>query len=125
MQTKVTIDINKFLDAFSIEVDGHHIHPPSWTQSEHDSVSNRPPTSIQPSTSSSTLSSTSTSIFNMDNYRISRQEEAIRWINHQEKRSSIIPRLQPTTAKEYQLLRDAVTSDSGPLQRTYKGTKGI
>jgi hypothetical protein len=28
MQTKVTVDINKFLDAFSIEDDGRSIQPP-------------------------------------------------------------------------------------------------
>ena len=44
MQTKVTIDINKFLEAFSMEADGHCIHSPLWTQSEHNSASIRPHT---------------------------------------------------------------------------------
>ncbi len=127
MQTKVTIDINKFLEAFSIEVDGCRIHPPSWTQNEQNSISIRPHTPIQQA-STSILSLESTSIFDMDDYRASRQAEAIRWINLQERRSSIIARLQPTTAEEYKRLRDAVTSDSGPLRRMGKkqpGTKYI
>ncbi len=127
MQTKVTIDINKFLEAFSIEVDGCRIHPPSWTQSEQNSISIRPHTPIQQTLISSS-SLVPTSIFDMDDYRASRQAEAIRWINLQERRSSIIARLQPTTAEKYQRLRDAVTSDSGPLHRTVKkqpGTKYI
>lgn len=124
MQSKVTIDVNKFLEAFSIEVDGSRIHPPSWTQSAQDSASFRPHAQIQRG-STSNPSSASTNVFDMDSYRTSRQAEAIRWINLQEKRSSIIARLQPTTAEEYQLLRDAVTSDHGPLRRTYKKKTGM
>lgn len=127
MQTKVSIDINKFLGAFSIEVDGRRIHPPSWTQSEHDSSSGLPHTPTQ-QPSSSISSSASTNVFNMDHYRIIRQAEAIRWIDLQERRSSIIARLQPTTAEEYQRLRHAVTSDSPPSHRKVKkqlGMKGI
>jgi hypothetical protein len=33
MQTKVTVNINKFLEAFSIEGDGGRIRPPSWSKS--------------------------------------------------------------------------------------------
>ena len=125
METKVTIDVNKFLEAFSIEVDGSLIHPPLWSQ-EQDPISNGPgPIAPIQQASTSLSSSTSTSNFNMDDYRICRQEEAIRWINLQESRSSIIPRLQPTTALQYQLLRDAVMSDHGPFCRTVKSTKGI
>ena len=101
MQSNVTIDINTFLKAFSIEDNGYRIFPPTWV----------------PQASSSITPSMSTNHFDMDDYRISRQIEAIRWINLQEKRSSIIPRLQPTTAEEYNDLCDAVTSDSGPLRR--------
>jgi hypothetical protein len=126
MQTKVTIDINKFLEAFSIEVDGHHVHPPSWTEREQDSStssSNQSHAQIQQTTS--IPSPGSTRILDIDNYRISRQAEAIRWINLQERRSSIIPLSQPTTAEDYQRLRIAVTSDSGPFRRTIKSAKGI
>ena len=120
MQTQVTMDINKFLEAFSIQVDGCRIQPPSWTQSQQDSASTRPHTTIgQASTS------IGTNFFDMDNYRTSRQGEAIRWINLQERRSSIISRLQPTTAEEYQSLRDAVTSDGGPLRRKVKKASGM
>jgi hypothetical protein len=118
MQTKVTIDINKFLEAFSIEVDGHRLHPPLWTQSDHDSASIRPNRPIPPASTSTTR------VFNMDDYRTSRQAEAICWINLQEKRSSIIDRLQPITADEYQRLRDAVMAESGPLRRTAKKQPG-
>ena len=106
MQTKVTIDINKFLEAFSMEADGHCIHSPLWTQSEHNSASIRPHT---PMVQSNLSSSMSTCNLDMDDYHTSHQAEAICWINLQEKRSC----LQPTTAEEYQHLREAVTSDSG------------
>ena len=125
MQSNVKIDINKFLQAFSIEVDGHHVHPPSWTEREQDSVtssSNQSHAQIQQMTSTSTPPSTN--FLNIDNYCVSRQAEAIRWINLQERRSSIISRVQPTTAEQYQHLRDNVTLDSGPFRRTAKATKG-
>jgi hypothetical protein len=123
MQSKVSIDINKFLEAFSIEDDdGHRIHPPLWMESEWNSISTKPCKPMSQALTSIS-SSTSTTILNMDNYRISRQAEAIRWINLQEKRSSIIPRLQPTTTEEYHFLRNAVRSDSGPLRRKVKKVK--
>lgn len=53
----------------------------------------------------------------MDDYRRCRQAEAIRWINLQEKRASIMARLQPITPAEYQRRRDDVKSKSGPLRR--------
>lgn len=99
MQPNVKIDMNAFLQAFSIEKDdGSCIRPRylSWTDEP---------------------ASTSTRILNMDDYRAARQAEAIKWIDLQERRSSIIPRLQPTTEEEYKDRRDAVTSDSGPLRR--------
>jgi hypothetical protein len=126
MQTKVNIDINKFLEAFSIEVDGSSFHPSSWTLSEQDSTSFGPHSQIrQASTSNLSSQAASTNILNMDNYRTSRQAEAIRWIDLQERRSSIISRLQPTTAEEYQHLRDAVTSENAPIGRTVKKKTGM
>ena len=127
MPTKVTIDINKFLEAFSIEVDGHRIRPPSWKEKEDNSAtsSSDDQSRAQIQQSTSTSSPVSTNFLDIDDYRASRQAEAIRWINLQERRSSIIARSQPTTAEEYQLLRIAVTSDRGPLCRTAKGIKGI
>jgi hypothetical protein len=121
MQTKVDIDVNMFLGSFSIDVNGSRIHPPSWTTSEHNSGAIIQPQPI-PQASTSTLANTN---FNMEDYRICRQEEAVRWINLQERRSSIMARLQPTTAEEYQILRDAVTSESGPLRRTVKKQPGM
>ena len=97
-----------------MEADGHCIHPPLWTQSKHNSVSIRPHT---PMVQSNLSSSVSTCNLDMDDYHTSHQAEAIHWINLQEKRSSIISHLQPTTAEEYQHLREAVRSDSGPLSR--------
>jgi len=124
MQTRVTIDVNKFLGAFSIEVNGSRIHPPSWTTSEHNLNEIAPPMPIlQASTSNSSILPGIN--FDMDDYRACRQKEAIRWINLQEKRSSIIARLQPTTVEEYQNLRDAVTLESGPLRRTVKKQPGM
>ena len=124
MQTKVTIDINKFMEAFSIDVDTSHFHPPSWTLSNPNSGSdlNMPQPPIRPNSSS--ISSSSSTILDMDFYRTSRQAEAIRWINLQEKRSSIMARLQPTTSDDYQHLRDSVTSDKGPLRRTFRKQPG-
>src|SRR5271168_3590995 len=37
MQTPVTIDVNKFLEAFSIKAEGQVIHPPSCIAGEEDS----------------------------------------------------------------------------------------
>ena len=111
MPHNVTIDINKFLGAFSIEVDGQHIRPPSWIQNENNSVT------VVPSASTS---STSPSVFNMDHYCRYRQAEALRWIDLQEKRASIIARLQPTSTEEYQKLRDAIMSETEPLRRKPK-----
>jgi hypothetical protein len=95
MQTEVTIDINKFLEAFSIEGEDGRIRPPSWTKTEGNSVL------IKPNTTSSISPESS---FNMDDYRQCRLAEALRWIDLQEKRASIIARLQPVSAEEYQKL---------------------
>lgn len=119
MQTKVTVDINKFLEAFSIEGDGGSIRPPSWTKSEGDSVAIAPyalslPTPLQND------SLAIPSPFNMDDYRRCRQAEALRWIDLQEKRSSIIARLRPVSAEEYQKLRNAILSEHGQLLRKQK-----
>lgn len=109
MQTPVTIDVNKFLESFSIKGDGGDIHPPSWIAGEDNSVTFSPATAVQTS-----------SAFTMDDYIRCRQVEAIRWIDLQEKRASIIPRIQPVTAEEYQRHRDAVNSESGPFRRKGK-----
>ena len=119
MPMEVTIDINKFLGAFSTVADGRRIQPPSWHQSENGSVTIRPSGPIA-LTSLSESSTPSPAIFNMDDYRRSRQSEALRWIDLQEKRASIIARLQPRLAEDYQKLRTAVTSEAGPLRRTSK-----
>lgn len=114
MHSKVKIDVNVFLSAFSIETEDGLVHPPSWIpcEDEDDFVE------ILPNPPS--LSSTSTTdAFDMSDYSKYRQAEAIRWIDLREKRASIIPRMQPVTAEEYQKLRDAVLSESGPLQRTF------
>lgn len=109
-----------------MEADGTRIHPSSWTLSEQDSASFGPHSQIrQASTSNLSSQAMSTNILNMDNYRTSRQAEAIRWIDLQERRSSIISRLQPTTAEEYQHLRDAVTSENAPIRRTVKKKTGM
>jgi hypothetical protein len=120
MPDNVSIDINKFLGAFSIDVEGESIHPPSWTQSENNSISTVPTAS----TISNTSSSLSPPIFNMDDYRRYRQAEAIRWIDLQERRASIIARLQPTTREEYQKLREAVMTEQGQLSRKLKKHAG-
>lgn len=121
MPCEVTIDVNMFLKAFSIKVDNQRIHPPSWVQNEDNSVT------IEPSatTSSTPPSEPSTSfptVFDMDDYRSSRQGEALRWINLQEKRASIIARIQPTSAEEYQKRREIVMSKTEPLHRKQKKT---
>lgn len=125
MPSDVTIDVNKFLEAFSIEVDGQHIRPPSWIQSEGDSVTIVPSSPILLAASPSEPDASSSGIFNMDNYRRCRQAEAIRWIDLEEKRASIIPRLQPTSAEEYQKRREAVTFETGPLRRKQKKQMGM
>jgi hypothetical protein len=124
MQTEVTVDINKFLEAFSIEGDGGSIRPPSWTKSEDNSVVITPyalSLPIQPQNDALAIPSP----FNMDDYRECRQAEALRWINLQEKRGSIIARLQPVSAEEYQILRNAVLSKPGPLLRKQKRKTGL
>jgi len=122
MQAEVSIDVNKFLGSFSIEVDGRRVHPPSWRQNERGSVTIEPPAPILPMPSSEPLPMDPT--FTMDDYRKSRQAEALRWIDLQEKRASIIARLQPVTAEEYQRLRDAVTSEMEPFHRKQKKQPG-
>jgi hypothetical protein len=124
MQFEVGIDVNKFLQSFSIKTDRGPIHPPSWIPTENGSVIVAPSTPVE-MTSSSDLHANSTNPFNMEDYRKCRQAEAIRWINLREKRASIIPRLQPVSAEEYQALRDAVTSESGPLCRKDKKDAGM
>jgi len=119
MPTEVTVDINKFLQAFSIEGNGESIRPPSWTKSEGDMAV------IAPSTPPQTTSLAGPVPFNMDDYRRCRQAEALRWIDLQEKRASIIARLQPVSAEEYQKLRNAVLSESGPLRRKLKKKPGL
>ena len=116
MQTPVFIDVNKFMDSFSIKAkDGRDIHPPSWIEGEGDSVTFSTtipsPSSLAPSQKP----------FTMDIYCRVRQAEEIRWINLQEKRASIIPRLQPVTPEEYQVRRDAIYAESSRLSR--KGIK--
>jgi hypothetical protein len=123
MPQNVAIDINKFLGAFSIEVDGQHIHPPSWVRSENNSLVTIPSTSTLSTLPSE--SSTSPPIFNMEDYRKYRQEEALHWIDLQEKRASTIARLQPTSSEEYQKQRDAIRSESGFLRRKAKKQTGM
>jgi len=108
MPHNVAIDINRLLGAFSIEVDGQHLRPPSWVQSENDSLMIAP----SASTSSTPLSESSTSppVLSMDDYHRYQQAEALHCIDLQEKQASIIARLQPTSTEEYQKLRDAITS---------------
>ena len=116
MQTRVSIDINKFMESFSIKTeDGRDIHPPSWIEGEGDSVT------FSTTTPSSSSLTPSQKPFTMDIYCRVRQAEEIRWIDLQEKRASIIPRLQPVTPEEYQAHRDAVYAESSGLAR--KGIK--
>jgi hypothetical protein len=120
MQTPVTIDVNKFLESFSIKADGETVHPPTWIAREGNSVSFSPNLAIPPSTQSSTLTPTPNP-FTMDHYIQCRKTEAIRWLDLQEKRASIMARLQPVKPEEYQERRESVNSVSGPLRR--KGMK--
>lgn len=117
MQTRVTIDVNKFMESFSIKADGEDIHPPSWISGEDKSVTVSPATALIPDSQSSSLAASPKPFFTMEDYSQCRQAEAIRWINLQEKRASIIARLQPVGQEEYQERRDAVNSVSGPLRR--------
>jgi hypothetical protein len=120
MQTPVTIDINKFMDSFSIKAeDGEDVHPPSWIEGEGDLVTFSSGTAIIPNSQSGSLMAFPKP-FTMDDYSRCRQAEAIRWINLQQKRASVIPRIQPVTPEEYQALRDAVYSESGGLRRKGK-----
>jgi hypothetical protein len=119
MQTPVRINVNKFLESFSIQTEEGDFHPPSWIAGKDNSVSFSP--AIIPNSETSSLTPPSPppspSQFTMDEYTRSRQAEAISWINLQEKRASIIARLQPATPEDYQAHRDAITSQSGPLRR--------
>jgi hypothetical protein len=118
MHTPVSIDINKFMESFSIKAeDGGDIHPPSWFEGEGNSVTFSANITDPPSSSLTP----SRRPFTMDIYSRIRQAEEIRWINLQEKRASVIPRLQPVTPEEYQARRDAVYAESGGLCR--KGIK--
>ena len=122
MPTEVDIDINKFLEAFSMEGNGRRIRPPSWSKTEGNSVTISPyalSSPTPPENSSAILS------FNMDDYRQCRQAEALRWINLQEKRASIIARLQPVSAEEYEKLRNSVLSKPGPFLRKPKKKTGL
>lgn len=121
MQTPVTIDLNKFMEAFSItRADGTEVRPPSWKAEEDNSISISTTIShLTPESQSSSF--TTPKPLTMEDYRLIRQTEAIRWIDLQEKRASIIARLQPVRPEEYQERRDAVKTDSGPLRR--KGMK--
>lgn len=118
MRADVVIDVNKFLGAFSIRTDEGNLRPPSWTRCEDDEDS-----AIILPVPLSPLSNTPTDTFNMADYSKCRQAEAIRWINLQEKRASIIPRMQPVSAAAYQELRDAVF-ESEPQQRKDKNKAG-
>src|ERR1700678_1143329 len=119
MHTPVTIDVNKFMESFSIKADGRNVHPPSWNAGKDDSVTFYPAADVISHSQSSSLSPLKP--FTMEDYSHCRRVEAVRWINLQEKRASIIPRLKPVTPEEYQERRDAVNSNSGPLRR--KGIK--
>ena len=123
MHTKVTIDVNKFMEAFSIEVPGGRLHPPSWTRWQGDKVAITQSLAIPPSPQIGE-SSTLPEIFSMDDYRQCHQAEALRWIDLQERRSSIIPQLQPTTPEEYERLRDAIKAETGPFRRKSKKPTG-
>ena len=109
--------------SFSIKTNGGLIHPPSWTLREDDLVTMSPSISVVPISESGSLMS-SPKPFDMDDYRRCRQAEAIRWIDLQEKRASIINRLRPVTTEEYQARRDAVNSESGPFCRKDKKQAG-
>ena len=113
MQMPVKIDVNKFMESFSIKAGGRDVCPPFWIADKDNSVSFSPATSII----SDFQSGSSPKTFTMEDYSRCRQAEAIRWINLQESRASIISRLRPITAEEYQRRRDAINSESGLLCR--------
>lgn len=113
MQMPVKIDVNKFMESFSIKANGCDISPPFWIAEEDNSVTLSQATSV---ISDFQLGS-SPKIFTMEDYSRCRQAEAIRWINLQENRASIIARFRPVTAEEYQRRRDAINSESGLLSR--------
>jgi len=48
MQNEVKIDVNKFLEAFSIDVGGSRIRPPSWIRNENNTANVIPPVPILP-----------------------------------------------------------------------------
>ena len=114
MQSDVTIDVNKFLEAFSIQGDSRSIRPPSWTKTDGGSVAITPNTSLTPPPIESSFNP---SPFNMDDYRKCRQSEALRWIDLQEKRASIIAHLRPISAEEYQEQRNAILTKPEALLR--------
>jgi hypothetical protein len=121
MQTAVTIDVNKFMESFSIKAeDGREIRPLSWIVGEGDLVTISSAMGVIPN-SQSNLPTASRKPFTMEDYSRCRQAEAIHWIDLQEKRASIIARLQPVTPEEYQARRDAVYSETGVVCR--KGMK--
>lgn len=124
MRGSVKIDVNKFLDAFSIETEKGHIHPPSWIPNGSGSVAVTPSVPIAPHLPPGSEAASSEP-FTMDQYRKCRQAEALRWINLQEKRASIIARLQPVLPEEYQAQREFVTSESGPFRRMDKKQSGM
>jgi hypothetical protein len=121
MQTPVTIDVNKFMESFSIKAEeGADIHPPFWIKGEGDLVTFSSGTAEVPNSQSSSPT-LSQEPFTMPKYSQCRQAEDIRWTNLRERRSSVIPRLQPITPEEYQAHRDAIYAESGSLHR--KGIK--
>lgn len=124
MQTEVTIDVNKFLGAFSIEGGDRHIQPPSWTKREGNSVVITPYSLASPMSTQNNSSAISPP-FDMNDYRQCRQAEALRWIDLQEKRSSVISRLQPVSAEDYQKMRNTILSKLGPLLRKPKKKIGL
>jgi hypothetical protein len=120
MPSKVTIDVNMFLNAFSIKADNKQVHPPSWVQNNDNSVTIIPSTATSSTLASEPSTSSSPTIFDTNDYRACRQAEALRWIDLQEKRASIIARIQPTSKEEYQKLRDDVMSETEPSSRKLK-----
>jgi len=80
MHAEVTIDVNKFLGAFSIKMEDGLLHLSSWIpcEDEDDSVD------ILPNLPSPSSTST-TDAFDMSDYSKCRQAEAIRWIDLREK----------------------------------------
>ena len=102
-----------------MNMDGRDVHPPFWMAGEDNLVTLSSTTNNISNTQSSS-STASPKPFTMDDYIKHRQAEAVRWINLQEKRASIIARLQPVTSEEYQAHRVAIMSGSGSLRRKGK-----